>query len=55
MLYRVLRQDETGNIFLVKGGLLKEVADQLCQILEQKGHKQTYWVEAEKEIQSSPT
>ena len=42
--YSVWRQDDHGNVFLVKGRLTETEALQLVRELENKGHKQTYWV-----------
>lgn len=41
----VLRRDDNGQEFVVKRGLTKEEARRLAKELEDRGHKQTYWVE----------
>lgn len=46
--YRVMRQDDNGNRFEVDRGLTREAAETLAKMLEARGHKQTYWVEAER-------
>jgi hypothetical protein len=43
-LYSVWRQDDNGNVFLVKDGLAEADATRLMRDLESTGHKQTYWV-----------
>ena len=45
--YRVMRQDDAGNQFVVETGLSKQDADALVEKYEAKGHKQTYWAELE--------
>ena len=39
----VWRQDDNGNIALVKSGLTKAETLRLVVEYEAKGHKQTYW------------
>ena len=46
-IWELWRQDDNGNISLVKDKLKKNEAEQLCQHYEAKGHKQTYWVQRE--------
>ncbi|MFC8451734.1 SPOR domain-containing protein [Kitasatospora sp. NPDC057223] len=45
--YRVMRQDDNGNRYLVAGGLAEAQAEQLAAEFEARGHKQLYWVERE--------
>ncbi|MET9399489.1 SPOR domain-containing protein [Kitasatospora sp. NPDC002965] len=45
--FRVMRQDDNGNRFVVAGGVGREAADRLAAEFEARGHKQLYWVEAE--------
>jgi uncharacterized protein (DUF1330 family) len=42
--YSVWRQDDHGNVFLVKDRLTETEAFRLVREFENKGHKQTYWV-----------
>jgi hypothetical protein len=42
--YSVWRQDDNGNIFLVKDRLTEIDAFRLIREFENKGHKQLYWV-----------
>lgn len=42
--YSVWRQDDNGNIFLVKDRLTEIDAFRLVREYEKKSHKQTYWV-----------
>ncbi|WP_344447085.1 SPOR domain-containing protein [Kitasatospora nipponensis] len=46
--WRVMRQDDNGNRFLVAAGLLRAEADALAATFEARGHKQLYWVEADR-------
>ena len=41
--YSVWRQDDNGNIFLVKDRLTEIDAFRLVREYEKKGHKQSYW------------
>ena len=41
--YSVWRQDDNGNIFLLKDSLTETDALRLVREYEKKGHKQTYW------------
>jgi hypothetical protein len=45
--WAVHRQDDNGNRFVVQTSLSREAAEQLVAELESRGHKQSYWVEAE--------
>ncbi|MFF3594978.1 SPOR domain-containing protein [Kitasatospora indigofera] len=45
--YRVMRQDDNGNRYLVAGGLDQAEAERLAAEFEARGHKQLYWVESE--------
>ncbi len=48
MKYRLMRQDERGNTFLVKESKDGETVGALASLqaeYEMKGHKQTYWIE----------
>ncbi|MFI2612995.1 SPOR domain-containing protein [Kitasatospora sp. NPDC018619] len=47
--YRVMRQDDNGNRFLVARGLDRDAARSLAAGFEARGHKQLYWVEADGE------
>ncbi|MFJ4595939.1 MULTISPECIES: SPOR domain-containing protein [unclassified Kitasatospora] len=47
--FRVMRQDDNGNRFLVAAGLDRVAAERLAVEFEARGHKQLYWVEAEAE------
>lgn len=44
MTWSVMRQDDNGIRFLVRGGLPHEDAQALCAEFESLGHKQLYWV-----------
>lgn len=43
--WRVVRQDDNGNQFLVEAGLTEPDARRQVLEFESHGHKQTYWVE----------
>ncbi|GAB7181181.1 SPOR domain-containing protein [Kitasatospora sp. Ki12] len=43
--YRVMRQDDNGNRFLVAKDLDRAEAQRLAAEFEARGHKQLYWVE----------
>ncbi|WP_369824282.1 NUDIX domain-containing protein [Kitasatospora sp. Root187] len=43
--YRVMRQDDNGNRFLVAKDLARPAAEALAAEFEARGHKQLYWVE----------
>ncbi len=42
-VWSVWRQDDNGNVFLVKNGLREIDAVKLVREFEKEGHKQTYW------------
>lgn len=42
-VWSVWRQDDNGNVFLVKNGLTEIDALRLVREFEAKGHKQSYW------------
>lgn len=46
--WSVHRQDDNGNRFVVATGLSREDAERLAAEFESHGHKQMYWVEAER-------
>ncbi|MFD7904289.1 SPOR domain-containing protein [Kitasatospora sp. NPDC059722] len=46
--FRVMRQDDNGNRFVVARGLAKDEAERLAAEFEARGHKQLYWTEAER-------
>ena len=52
MSWRVLRQDDNGNIFLVAGSLEEDAARRLAAKLEARAHKQLYFVERAPEAPS---
>jgi len=41
--WSVWRQDDNGNVFLVRSGLTEVDALMLVRDYERKGHKQIYW------------
>lgn len=43
-IWSVWRQDDNGNVFIVKTGLTQINALRLVREFENKGHKQSYWV-----------
>jgi hypothetical protein len=45
--WRVRRQDDNGNQFVVETGLTREQAEELVAMYEARGHKQLYWAEVE--------
>jgi hypothetical protein len=45
--FEVWRQDDNGNKFVVQKNLSREAADKLAKELENRGHKQVYWVQEE--------
>jgi hypothetical protein len=51
--WAVYRQDDNGNVFVVRRGLSQAEAQRLAAELESHGHKQLYWVTAE-EMPGSP-
>lgn len=42
-IWSVWRQDDNGNVFMVKDGLAEMDALGLVREFERKGHKQSYW------------
>jgi len=42
--YTLYRQDDNGNIFIIKNNLSREKAMQMMKELEDRGHKQMYWI-----------
>lgn len=44
--WRVMRQDDNGNRFVVAEGLSRAEAKTRAEALIRLGHKQTYWCEA---------
>ncbi|MFE0458010.1 SPOR domain-containing protein [Kitasatospora sp. NPDC058965] len=46
--WRVMRQDDNGNRFLVARGLGREEAEELARTFEARGHKQLYWTERDR-------
>ncbi len=47
--WRVMRQDDNGNRFLVESGLPKDKANAQVEELTARGHKQAFWAERESE------
>jgi hypothetical protein len=47
--WRVWRQDDNGNRFLIARDLPQEEASKMVQELERRGHKQVYWSEQDTE------
>lgn len=47
--WRVVRQDDNGNRFVVAEDLTEEAARRSASELTARGHKQTYWVEPPRE------
>lgn len=45
--WRVWRQDDNGNRFLISRNLSEEDAIKPAQHLESRGHKQVYWADCE--------
>jgi len=45
--YRVVRQDDNGNRFVVQTALSRDEAERLVADFESRGHKQLYWIEAD--------
>jgi hypothetical protein len=43
--WRVVRQDDNGNVFIVADRLAEDFARELCVVLERRAHKQIYMVE----------
>jgi hypothetical protein len=53
--WAVHRQDDNGNHFVVRTGLSRREAEQRAAVLEARGHKQVYWVEAERTLGQLPS
>ena len=47
--WRVLRQDDNGNVFVVSASLPEDAARRLAAELEARAHKQIYFVERDPE------
>ena len=45
--WKVLRQDDNGNTFVIMAGLSMDAAQALKAEYESHGHKQLYWIEKE--------
>lgn len=45
--WRIMRQDDNGNVFVVADSLPEQEARSRAAQYEKKGHKQTYWAEPE--------
>lgn len=43
----LVRLDDNGNQFVVRTGLSRAAAEALAREFEARGHKQSYWVEAQ--------
>lgn len=50
--WRVMRQDDNGNRYLVNRYLTRTEAEREIARLESSGHKQFYWIERELETSS---
>lgn len=50
--WRVMRQDDNGNRFLVESGLPYDRAEALVEELTARGHKQAYRAEREADVGS---
>ena len=46
--WRIVRQDDNGNRFLVEAGLSEKAARRRVDELTARGHKQTYWIEPDR-------
>lgn len=44
-LWRIMRQDDNGNVFVIAHYYDEESASRICKTLEARGHKQLYWFE----------
>ena len=44
-LWRVMRQDDNGNRFVVTSELTEEHASRLAQEVTERGYKQMYWAD----------
>jgi len=47
--WKVCRQDDNGNQYVVEKGLTEAEAYEMLAEFESHGHKQLYWIEAEPE------
>jgi hypothetical protein len=45
--WRVVRQDDNGNCYVIAGGLPRTEAEELARTYEARAHKQIYFVEEE--------
>lgn len=45
--WRLVRLDDNGNAFVVRSDLTRAAAEALAREFEARGHKQSYWVEAQ--------
>lgn len=45
--WRLIRQDDNGNCYVIAGGLPRAEAERLAQEYEARAHKQIYFVEEE--------
>ena len=43
--WKLIRQDESGNKFVIDSFESKEKAEQEMEKFQKRGHKQTYWVQ----------
>ncbi len=43
----LIRLDDNGNEFIVRGDLDRAGAEALARIFEARGHKQSYWIRAQ--------
>ena len=44
-LWRIMRQDDNGNVFVIGHYYDEDSAGRICKDLEERGHKQHYWFE----------
>jgi len=45
--WQVIRQDDNGNLFVMRTDLSEKQARELVREFEARGHKQSYWVKQE--------
>lgn len=50
-LATVKRMDNNGNVFTIETNLSSSKARELVKLFEDRGHKQTYWVEEQAPVQ----
>lgn len=50
--YTLCRQDDNGNVFVIQKNLSREKAMQMMKELEDRGHKQMYWIKGEQDSES---